>query len=378
MIVGQKEILSELIKSIDDERFAHATLIEGLSGYGTLAIALELAQYLVCKNKGQRGGPCGACNSCSKASKFIHPDIHFAFPVVTIPGKERKSVTSTNFLKEWRAILSQSKYFSIDEWVSTIVKTTARPNINVTECNQIIQQLNLQSFEGGAKVQIIWMANYLGNNGNRLLKLIEEPPENTYIIMINSTDGSVINTIRSRCQAVKLPRISDTDIEQALVSLQGVQESKAKEISFLAEGDWITALGLIDVDNQQLFDIALELLESAQSGDFLRMRSWTEQMEQFDLMSKKSILNYALKLLKEVMHLRYQHTDLIKIAPQELDRLQRSPIVAITDVHKIGALSEMLSETQINLDRNANSRILLYNSCLRIESILNRGVMYMN
>ena len=378
MIIGQKEILSELIKSIDDNRFAHATLIEGLPGYGTLAIALELAQYLVCKHLDQDNASSVISNSHSKASKFVHPDIHFTFPVVTIPGKERKSVTSVNFLKEWRTILSQSKYFTIDEWVSTIVKSTARPNINVTECNQIIQQLNLQSFEGGAKVQIIWMANYLGNNGNRLLKLIEEPPENTYIIMINSADGAVINTIRSRCRVVRLPRIADDDIEQALISLKGVTKTRAKEISYLAEGNWITAVEQIDVDNQQLFDISIEMLESAQSGDFIRMRSWTEQMDQLDLMSKKSVLNYGLKLLKEIMHIRYQHTDLIKIAPQELDRLQRSPIVALIDVNKIGTLSQILSETQINLDRNANSRILLYNSCLLIESILNGGVMYMN
>ena len=254
MIIGQKEILSELIKSIDDNRFAHATLIEGLPGYGTLAIALELAQYLVCKHLDQDNASSVISNSHSKASKFVHPDIHFTFPVVTIPGKERKSVTSVNFLKEWRTILSQSKYFTIDEWVSTIVKSTARPNINVTECNQIIQQLNLQSFEGGAKVQIIWMANYLGNNGNRLLKLIEEPPENTYIIMINSADGAVINTIRSRCRVVRLPRIADDDIEQALISLKGVTKTRAKEISYLAEGNWITAVEQIDVDNQQLFD----------------------------------------------------------------------------------------------------------------------------
>ena len=378
MTIGQEQILNSIYKSIDDDRFPHATLIEGGAGYGTLAIALEIAQYLVCSNRSTDTGACGTCKSCGKASKFIHPDIHFAFPAVAVKDKKRGDITSLNFLKEWRAQLEETLYFDIDQWVAMIVKTSARPDMNVAECNQIIKNLNLQSFEGGAKVQIVWMAQYLGHNGNKLLKLIEEPPENTYIILINSIEGIIINTIRSRCQAMKLPRISDEVIEESLRTLLSLDAQRAGEIALIAEGDWIKATSQVEVHSGELLEMSLGYIEVAQSSNYLQMRSWVESMDQYDLMSKKAVLSYSLKLLKELMHIRYGHTDLIKISNAELQRLQQSPVLSVLDVGIVGEISNIISDTQMYLDRNGNAKINLYNSCLRIESILSRSVMYSN
>jgi DNA polymerase-3 subunit delta' len=378
MTIGQEQIIQSIFKSIDEDRFAHATLIEGSPGYGTLAVALDIAQYLVCSNRSAEQGPCRSCKSCGKAAKYIHPDIHFAFPSVTLKEKKRKDTTSVDFLKDWRAQLEESQYFDIDQWVGRIVRTSARPDINVAECNTIIKHLNLQSFEGGAKVQIIWMAQYLGNNANRLLKLIEEPPERTYILLINDADGQIINTVRSRCQTIKLPRISDEQIEQGLIALSNVEQSRAREISLLAEGDWITAASHVEMHTGEMIDISLGMLELAYSSDYLQMRTWVEHMDQYDLMSKKAILSYSLRLLKELLHIKYGHTDLIRISDVELVRLQRSPILSAIDVDVISDLSDVISDCQMYLDRNANAKIILYNSCLQIESILSGSVMYSN
>ncbi len=378
MTIGQDHIMRSIYKSIDEDRLAHATLIEGSPGYGTLAVALEIAQYLVCSERSAEHGPCRTCKSCGKAAKYIHPDIHFAFPSVAIKDKKRKEITSVNFLKDWRAQLEETHYFDIDQWVSRIVRTSARPDINVTECNAIIKALNLQSFEGGAKVQIIWMAQYLGNNGNRLLKLIEEPPENTYILLINDAEGLIINTIRSRCQTIKLPRITDQQIEKSLIEILHIEDGRAREISLLAEGDWIKATSHVETHTGEMLDMSLGLLELAHSSDYLKMRTWVEHMAQYDLMSIKAILSYSLSLLKELMHIRYGHADLIRISDAELQRLQQSPVLSILDVEIVSELSDIISDCQMYLDRNANAKIILYNSCLLIESILSGSVMYSN
>ena len=131
MTIGQDQTLRTIFKSIDDDRFAHATLIEGSPGYGTLALALDIAQYLVCSNRTDHG-PCGVCKACGKAVKNIHPDIHFAFPTVAVKDKKRSDITAVNFLKDWRAQLEESRYFDIDQWVARIVKTSARPDINLS------------------------------------------------------------------------------------------------------------------------------------------------------------------------------------------------------------------------------------------------------
>lgn len=378
MTIGQDHIMQSIYKSIDEDRLAHATLIEGSPGYGTLAVALEIAQYLVCSDRSAGHGPCGACKSCDRAVKYIHPDIHFAFPAVAIKDKRRKDIYSVDFLKDWRAQLEETHYFDMEQWVSRIVRTSARPDINVVECNAIMKALSLQSFEGGAKVQIIWMAQYLGNNGNRLLKLIEEPPENTYILLINNAEGLIINTIRSRCRTIKLPRISDELIEQSLINILHIEDIRAREISLLAEGDWIKATSHVETHTGEMIDMSLGLLEIAYSSDYHTMRSWVEHMDKYDLMSKKAILSYSLSLLKELMHIRYGHTDLIRVSDAELQRLHRSPVLSILDVEIVSELSDIISDCQMYLDRNANTKIILYNSCLLIESILSRSVMYSN
>ena len=377
-MIGQDDISSNIMQSIDYDRYAHATLIEGQAGYGTLPLALLIASYLVCQRRGESHTPCGECSACGKSQKFIHPDIHYAFPVVSIPNQTRKNITSRNFLKEWRQMLSYSPYFSMDQWIAHIAKASAKPNINVTECNQIIQQLNLQSFEGGAKVQIIWMASYLGGNGNKLLKLIEEPPENTYIILVINQGDGLINTIRSRCQSIIVPRIADDQMVHGLQQVFNLNRDRAMDISFLAEGDWISARQLLEVDNKELFDVSLELLEASQSGDFLRMRDWSERLETMDNMSKKAVIAYTLKLLKEIIHINNTDGSRLRIAPVDVSRLKSSPAAQHMTIDAISMISQLLSENSYHIDRNAHTKIMMYNSCLEIESIINRGVMYGN
>lgn len=370
-IVGQKKLLFSLIKSINEDQFSHAVLLHGLSGYGGLPVALFVASYLVCRDR-QLDGPCGHCVACHKSFRYIHPDIHFAFPVVSKPKIERKDTISTHFLKQWREALNQNVFLTLSEWVQDIVTKSAKPDINVAECNEIMHQLNLQSFEDGARVQIIWMAEYLGNNGNRLLKLIEEPPKGTYIILICEDENAVLNTIKSRCRMIAVPRIDQESIKKSLIENHDLSDARAEQIAFLSEGDYSMALGLLGVEASELLALTLKWLDACHTRDAVAMRDWTDKFNGYNNQNQKAILAYALKLMREFLHAQVMGRDHLRLSHAEIEAVSKTSLWDVLDLTRIEKMSEILSDTLFFLGRNAHVKTLMYNSCLQIESTLNK------
>ena len=373
LLVGQEKLLQSIQLSIDDNQFSHATMLSGLSGYGGLSLALFISSYLVCRDR-RHDGPCGQCSPCKKSFKFIHPDIHYAYPVVSTTSMERKNTTSVHFLKQWREALNQNPYMDMSEWTQKIVTTSAKPDINVAECNEIIRQLNLQSFEDGPKVQIIWMAEYLGNNGNRLLKLIEEPPQDTYILLICEDTQAVLNTVQSRCRLINIPRIDQKSVTHTLIDNYELSEERASQIAFLSEGDFGMALGLVGVDSTELLGIGLTLLTSCYRRDVIRMRDWVDAFLTFNSQEQKAILFYILKLLRELLHAEIIGKQALRFSKAEMDAINRTPLWDVMDVTQVEKISNIINESLFLLGRNAHVKTLMYNSCLEIESTLNTSV----
>lgn len=373
ILVGQRSLVSKLYRSIDQDHFSHAVLFEGRAGYGILPLALTISAYLVCKNR-KSEGPCGECSSCHKTSQFIHPDIHFAFPVVSKKELKRKDTTSKDYLKEWRLALNQNLYMSISEWIETIASSSAKADINVAECNEIIRQLSLQSFEEGSKVQIIWMAEYLGNNGNRLLKLIEEPPPNTYIFLLCESADNVLNTIKSRCRMISVPRIDSASLKAYLQSSTQLTDARIDEIAFLSEGDLSVALGHLDSDDASMMSVVLSLLDICYKMDVVAMRDWVETFNAYNAQQQKSVLNYMLQLLRELLHAGLLGDNHLRLSADEIRLVHQRPYLMSLQLSQIEHLSGILSDTIFHLERNVHVKTLMYNSCLQIESALHSGV----
>jgi len=214
-IPGKEAEKQFLLKNVKEDRLAHAQLFLGRTGSGQLSLALAYASYILCTNRKEKDS-CGECSACLKSHKFIHPDVHFSFPVVKKDSKKRNETTSNDFLKEWRSILEKNPYLDMQTWLHSLNLENGQGNINVKECVEIVKKLGLKTFESEYKVLIMWMPEYLRNEGNRLLKLIEEPPENTIIILVAEKQDAILNTILSRVQLLKVNPFSDGDIKQYL------------------------------------------------------------------------------------------------------------------------------------------------------------------
>src|SRR5512137_1789326 len=178
---GQKETISRLIRSVSEERVSHAQLFTGPEGCGSLAVALAYARFVSCENRKPQDS-CGICKSCVKYEKMIHPDLHFVFPVVKKRSSEE--AVSDNYIEEWREFVKKSPFFSLNSWFDSIEVGNAQGMIYASEASEIIRKLSLKTFESDYKIMIIWLPERMHPaTSNKLLKMIEEPPEKTLFLL---------------------------------------------------------------------------------------------------------------------------------------------------------------------------------------------------
>ena len=222
-IPGKEDEKLRLIHQVKEDRIPHAQLFIGREGSANLTMALSFVSYLYCQNK-KDDDSCGECPACKLTHKMIHPDVHFSFPVVKSESKKREDTTSDDFLPQWRNIIQQTPFFSFYDWQQAIQAQTTKPNINTKECNDIIQKLAFQSFSDGPKVLLMWMPEYLGKEGNKLLKLIEEPTDNTYLILVANDQERILNTILSRCQLMKFLPFHESALKSHLMTQMGLSD----------------------------------------------------------------------------------------------------------------------------------------------------------
>ena len=249
-ILGLSHIKNHLVSSADAGRIPHAQLFVGPEGCGTLPMALSYVQYLLCGNsKGENNNGNSACNT--KFNSLSHPDVHFAFPVSN-SDKVKSHAVSDHYLEEWRQFIKEQPYGNLFDWYKLIGIENKQGQIGVDEAQDVVKKLSLKSYEGGYKVLIIWMADKMNTStANKLLKLIEEPPDKTVLILIAEDEEQIIQTIRSRCQILHFPPLAEEAISQALIE-KGISKEDALRISHEANGNFNKALDFMNNDSEDL------------------------------------------------------------------------------------------------------------------------------
>ncbi|MFT4566923.1 MAG: DNA polymerase-3 subunit delta' [Saprospiraceae bacterium] len=372
-IIGQSSVIKHLSQAMEADSLSHALILSGECGYGGLPIALTLAQTLLCQSPDDNMA-CGKCKSCMHIDQLTHPDLHMAFPVVGKEGAVRKNITSKDYIAEWRTALASNPYISISEWVRTISSKKANPDINVTECNAISKQLALKAFSGDRKVQIIWMAQYLGNNANKLLKLIEEPPPDTFIILLCDHRDQLLRTVVSRCRVIDINRIQDEEMEAALIQHYSLDQDQAHQISFLAEGNMSKALDFLQSGSEDLMELSTTWMSSCIQHDYNAMRSWSEQFSRYNLEEQRTIAFYTLRLLREILHLNVLGEDHCRLRAQDITSLKNIPAIMKIKSREIEAIHHQISTMIDGISRNLLSRMVMFNTCLSIDGILNKRI----
>ncbi len=371
-IPGHTELKAYFSKIVSSGRVPHAILLTGGEGYGKLALSWALATYLQCKNKGATDA-CGECTSCRKALQNIHPDIHFAFPVIKKDKLTRAETTSKDFIIEWRNFLAEQPYGDLNEWLTSLGAPDKNPNINVAECNHIIKNLGLMTYEGAYKIQIIWYAELLGKEGNRLLKLIEEPSDDTIIILIANNRTQVLNTLRSRCQIVSVAPVDDASMLSYIGEKYDLNEEDTQELAFLSAGNLRKASFLGNTVEMNYSEQLLDWLRAGYSGDPEKLVAASEELAATGRQEITNFLEYGLHFFREYfLFLNIGDENLLRLTATEKSAAMK--MTKIIDHEKIERLQQLFEKSSGQVKRNLNLKSLMMHMSLEINNILRSEV----
>lgn len=395
-IIGQEEVKNQLVELVQHNRLSHALLFLSKEGSGALSLALALAQYIACektssKGKGQKANAslfgeelpasdspvlsndsCGVCPSCNKSQQLIHPDIHFSYPVVT--KKAGSPPLSTDYIIEWREFVKSYPYGNVYDWLQFIGAENKQGNITAHECNDIIRKLSLKSFESEYKVLIMWMPEYLGSEGNKLLKLIEEPPPNTLFILIAENDTLLLPTIVSRCQMIKIPALETTKIEQALIERNNTDPVKARQIAATAEGNYREALQLLQHAEEDWQGLLREWLNAVLKTGPIAQTKWVEEVSRLGREKQKQFLRYFNHLLEQSIRSRVMGNN-IYLPENEKDFAER--LNRLADISQQQAIIEELDRATYYIERNANAKILFHALTIKLYHIIQDKIVFL-
>lgn len=362
-IIGQKEVKARLIQSVKDNRVSHAQLFLGPDGSGNLALALAYAQFISCTDR-QAADSCGECASCRKYAKLIHPDLHFSYPFFRGGEKE----ISLPDLEEWRSLLLENPYFDLDEWRNRLDAQNKQPNINKPECLHILHRLSLKPFESEFKTMIIWLPEYLKNEGNRLLKTLEEPAEKTLIILVAKSQDQILSTILSRTQLVKIPALKSEDIIDFLVQQRNISENQANRIAYLSDGNLQTALNLLKEEESDDFKLFSAWMRMTFSDKGAQIFEFVETASKLGRENQKNLLSYGVNLIRECILIISGAEDLIHLPNTEMDFVKN--FSKYLDIAQAEAIVTELEKAHYHIERNANPKILFLDVSLQFVKIL--------
>lgn len=371
-IIGQAGAKQKIWQSISENRLAHAIMLLGPEGNGGLSMALALAQMILCENPSANDS-CGVCSQCSKSQKMIHPDIHYMFPNIKRTPNDKEQL-SKEWIKEWREMIGQQPYINSIDWINSLSSgENKQGNITIGDCHQVIKNLSLTAYEGKYKIQLIWLAEYLAGASNALLKIIEEPPQDTIFILVVENIELMLSTIISRTQLIKVPAVADIDLQQGLVSQLGVNEEDARKISRVADGNYYLAMKMADGEENTNDVLTLDLFKAcmrkAIRNDLEAMQNIQQVVVRFAELGRekqKNFIKYALFFARETMMLMIGLPS--KLEGEEVVYAQR--FVPYLSIEKLEKIAVFLNKLHYYIERNANPKSQMTAFCIRMSNII--------
>ena len=375
-ILGLSHIKNHLTLSADAGRIPHAQLFVGPEGSGLLPMALAYAQYIICNNTNSEneGGEI-ACNI--KFNSFSHPDMHFAFPVAN-SDKAKSHAISDHYFQEWRNFMSEQPYGNLFDWYRLIEIEKKQGQIGVDEAQNILKKLSLKSYEGGYKVMIIWMAERMNTAAsNKLLKLIEEPPDKTIFLLLCQDEGQIIQTIKSRCQVLHFPPLAEEAVISGLID-KGATKEEAMRIAHEANGNFNKALDLFHNDSEDLVfeKWFVQWVRSAFKAKGNRaaiheLILWSEELAKTGRETQKKFLHYCIMVMRQALLLNYGAAELtyMKI---HVDGFQLKKFAPFIHENNILPIIEELENAIYHVERNGNAKIIFTDLSIKLTRLLHK------
>lgn len=362
-VIGQREAWERLIQMVEEDRLPHAMMLCGPTGSGKLALATAFACHLL-----DNGTP----SAKAMLAKLEHPDLHFTYPTIKLPSmsSDHKPV-SDDFAKDWHELMMQGPYFAMEDWMEAMGGENQQAIITAGESDDLVRKLSLKSSQGGYKVSIVWLPERMNIEcANKLLKLIEEPPQQTVFIMVCEEPDKLLETIRSRVQRIDVKRIADEDLQQALVERRGIGEEDARRIARLANGNWLKALEELKVgsENELFLDLYKMLMRLAYQRKIKDLRKWSEQMAAMGREKQKRWLTFFLRMTRENFMYNFQDEALCYMTQEEENFAKN--FARFVNEKNVIPISDLANLAIRDIGQNANGKIVFFDLALQMIVLL--------
>ena len=372
-VIGQEELKTKLIQMIDGNKVPHAMLLCGPQGCGKMAVALAMASYLLGeKDTKEEEQTARQRNIAAMLERWNHPDLHFSFPVIRPTGTSSEhKMTSDDFIKEWKDMLCDGAYFNMDRWLTAMNAANQQAQIGVGESDLLIKKLSIKSSQGGYKVSIIWLPERMnGECANKLLKIIEEPPQQTIFIMVSEEPEKLLETIKSRTQRIDLKKIDNESVTKALIEKRLVSEEAARRIARVANGNWTKALEELDTgnENRQFLDMFILLMRLAYTRNIKELKKWSEAAAGFGREKQKRMLVYFLRLIRENFVYNFRNAELNYMTQEEEDFARK--FARFINEANVIEMADMTTKAIRDIGQNANAKIVFFEYSLRTIMLL--------
>lgn len=362
-----KPLQTQLLHAIETGKVSHALLFHGKCGYGTLPLALWYAEKLLCAGKDDK---------CShKVQTLQHADLHFAYPVTTTDDVKSKP-KSADFVTDWRTFIGQNPYGNMFDWMQHIGADKKQGLINVDQSQEILKTLSLRSFEGGYKIMIIWYPESMNvQTANKLLKIIEEPPQQTLFMLISEAAEELLPTILSRCQLIRVPRLSQLEVEEILVQQYNAEPHMASRAARTAQGDVSHALENLLFKSESFETYFIQWVRNAfrakkDVGALRDILDWSQEIAGWNNREKhKQFLQFCADIFRQALMESYGVHDLVYNSIQS-EGFKWAGFAPFVHGANIEAILNEINEASYHIERNGNAKIIFLDMGIKMTRFI--------
>ncbi len=371
-VIGQFAVKQRLIQSVRENHVSHAQLFLGPAGSGKLPLALAYAQYILCPNRTETDS-CGVCPTCQKMQKLVHPDLHFVVPTATTK-KIKSNPESDLFMEEWREYVVQNQgYVDTSSWYTFLDVENKQGYMSVRDAASLLRKLSMKSYEGEYKIAIIWMAEKMRvDTANKLLKLLEEPPEKTVFLLIAEDQEELLATIKSRTALVKIPAIETNALEKALVERLSCQPNQAHDAAMISEGSWNTACHSVQdsEEHKYFFTTFQQWMRLCFRAAYSELIDFSNNIKTIGREKQKELLEYGLRIIRNSLLFNNNLAEIVMLPNDE--KVFNSKFAPFVNPANLAQIANLFEEAMRQIERNGYAPLIFTDVSFKMVGLLKK------
>lgn len=371
-VIGQEAVKQRLISSVQKNHVPHAQLFLGPAGCGKLPLALAYAQYILCPNRTETDS-CGVCPTCQKMQKLVHPDLHFVVPTATTK-KIKSNPESDLFMEEWREYVFQNQgYVDTSSWYTFLDVENKQGYMSVRDAASLLRKLSMKSYEGEYKIAIIWMAEKMRvDTANKLLKLLEEPPEKTVFLLIAEDQEELLATIKSRTALVKIPAIANDKIEMALFERLGCTAQQAHDAAMISEGNWLNACHSVQEseDRKFFFTTFQQWMRLCFRAAYSELIDFSNNARSLGREKQKELLDYGLRIIRNSLLFDNGLAEIVMLPDDE--KQFNAKFAPFVNPANLAQIAELFEEAIRQIERNGYAPLIFTDVSFKMVALLKK------